>query len=164
VTDIGATVGITGPAIYRHFDGKPAVLVALFDRAIDLLLADARGVVGGNHDRLLALNQLVDHQVDFVVSDRELAQVYYTEIHNLPNNDRRRLRRKQRLYLEEWIHLLHGIHDDLDLAVVRTTVHAAIGAIQSALFHGVGLRDDELRTVLASAARSVLGITPPTRS
>ena len=35
MADIGAAAGITGPAIYRHFDGKSAVLVAMFDHVID---------------------------------------------------------------------------------------------------------------------------------
>ena len=33
--DIGAAAGVTGPAIYRHFDSKAAVLAAVFDRIID---------------------------------------------------------------------------------------------------------------------------------
>ena len=34
MADIGAAAGITGPAVYRHFDGKSAVLVAMFDHVI----------------------------------------------------------------------------------------------------------------------------------
>src|SRR2546423_12904902 len=32
IDDIAAAAGVTGPAIYRHFKNKDAVLVALFDR------------------------------------------------------------------------------------------------------------------------------------
>ena len=36
--DIGAAVGISGPAIYRHFAGKAAVLTAILDTASQDLL------------------------------------------------------------------------------------------------------------------------------
>jgi hypothetical protein len=91
------------------------------------------------------------------VADRELAQVYHNEIHNLPEDDRRRLRRKQRLYIEEWVHLLDEMRDDIGDTEARVVVHAAIGAIQSTLFHNNGLEENRLRKLLSDAARSVLG-------
>ena len=40
--DIGDAVGITASAIYRHYDSKTAVLVAMFDRVIDRLLSEGQ--------------------------------------------------------------------------------------------------------------------------
>ena len=40
--DIGEAVGITASAIYRHYDSKTAVLVAMFDRVIDQLLSEGQ--------------------------------------------------------------------------------------------------------------------------
>jgi DNA phosphorothioation-dependent restriction protein DptG len=87
-----------------------------------------------------------------------LAQVYYHEINNLPEDDRRRLRRKQRLYLEEWVHLVNEQRADLSDTDARAVVHAVIGAIQSPLFHNTGLAEDRLRVLLTEAARAILGI------
>jgi AcrR family transcriptional regulator len=159
MAEIGGAAGITGSGVYRHFASKSAVLVALFDRAIDDLLADARKILSTTTDLARALDLLIAGQVGFVVGDRELAQVYYTEINNLPDEDSRRLRRKQRLYLEEWVHLVNELRDDLNDTDARTVVHAAIGAIQSALFHNTGLAEDRLRGLLSEAARAVLGIS-----
>jgi AcrR family transcriptional regulator len=156
ISEIGAAAGVTGPAIYRHFDGTPAVLVALFDRVIDRLLAETASIVGtaaGEHD---ALARLVAGQVQFVLTDRELLRVYHSEINNLPAEDRRRLRRKQRLYLEEWVHVLGGLRGDLHDNEVRTIVHAAIGSIQSALFHDSGLPPDRLGDLLTASANAIL--------
>jgi AcrR family transcriptional regulator len=157
MADIGSAAGITGSAIYRHFDSKSAVLVALFERVIDGLLRDEQRIVQEVTDLRAALLKLIEGQVEFVVGDRELAQVYHNEINNLPEEDRRRLRRKQRLYLEEWVHLLDELRDDLGDTEARAVVHAAIGAIQSSLFHNSGLPADRLRALLTSAARAVLG-------
>jgi AcrR family transcriptional regulator len=161
MSDIGAAAGVTGPAIYRHFDGKPSVLVALFDRVIDKLLSQAQAIVIQCADIPTALQELVAAQVDFVVADRHLAQVYYHEIHNLPEADSRRLRRKQRLYLEEWVHLLGELDPRRNDGEVHTLVHAAIGTIQSSLFHANGLPEDRLRELLTESACLLLGIEPP---
>lgn len=158
IAEIGAAAGITGSGIYRHFDSKSAVLVALFDRVIDDLLRDEQKILDTVADLGSALDQLIAGQVEFVVGDRKLAQVYYNEINNLPDEDRRRLRRKQRLYLEEWVHLVNEMRADLTDTEARTVVHAAIGAVQSPLFHNIGLPEDRLRVLLTDAARSVLGI------
>jgi AcrR family transcriptional regulator len=158
MADIGHAAGITGSGIYRHFDSKSAVLAALFDQSIDNLLRDEHRIMDSVTDLREALNRLIDGQVEFVVADRELAQVYHNEINNLPAEDSRRLRRKQRMYLEEWVHLLDELRDDLADADARAIVHAAIGAIQSTLFHNTGLPEDRLRQLLAGAARAVLGV------
>ncbi|MGE4023736.1 MAG: TetR/AcrR family transcriptional regulator [Mycolicibacterium sp.] len=158
IAEIGAAAGITGSGIYRHFDSKSAVLVALFDRVIDELLSDEQRILDTVSDLRSALDALITGQVDFVVDDRRLAQVYYNEINNLPEEDRRRLRRKQRLYLEEWVHLVGELRADLTDAEARTVVHAVIGAIQSPLFHNTGLPEARLRVLLRDAARAVLGL------
>lgn len=157
IADIGAAAGITGSGVYRHFDSKSAILVALFDQVIDNLLRDEQQILAANNDLADALDLLIAGQVEFVVADRQLAQVYYNEINNLPEDDRRRLRRKQRLYLEEWVHLTDELRVDLSDTDARAIVHAAIGAIQSPLFHHTGLAEDRLRVLLTEAARSILG-------
>lgn len=157
IADIGSAAGITGSGVYRHFDSKSAILVALFDQVIDDLIRDEQQILDTTTDLADALNLLIAGQVEFVVGDRQLAQVYYSEINNLPDDDRRRLRRKQRLYLEEWVHLTDELRDDLSDTDARAIVHAAIGAIQSPLFHSTGLAEDRLRVLLTEAARSIVG-------
>ncbi|MBJ7337561.1 TetR/AcrR family transcriptional regulator [Mycolicibacterium sp.] len=158
IAEIGTAAGITGSGVYRHFESKSAVLVALFDRVIDELLRDEQRILEDTPELGRALDLLIAGQVEFVVGDRELAQVYYNEINNLPEDDRRRLRRKQRLYLEEWVHLVNEQREDLTDTDARAVVHAVIGAIQSPLFHNTGLEQARLRVLLTEAARAILGI------
>jgi AcrR family transcriptional regulator len=156
MTDIGAAAGITGSAIYRHFDGKSDVLVTMFDRVIDDLSGGAAAIAESTADPLLALRALIQGQIRFVIDDRTLAQVYYHEVANLPAEDRRRLRRKQRLYLEEWVHQLAVLRTGASDAELRARVHAAIGAIQSLLRYQSGLAADQLEGVIAAGAELVL--------
>jgi len=117
MADIGAAAGITGSAIYRHFDGKSAVLVTMFDHVIDDLSREASEIVASG-DALAILRGLIATQVRFVLRDRTLAQVYHNEVANLPEEDRHRLRRKQRLYIEEWVHVLAQLRPDAGDATV----------------------------------------------
>jgi AcrR family transcriptional regulator len=156
MADIGAAAGITGSGIYRHFDGKSAVLVAMFDRVIDDLSAEATEIVVSGDDPTVTVRELIRTQVRFVVTERTLAQVYHNEITSLPAEDRHRLRRKQRLYIEEWVHVLAIQRPQVNDGELRALVHAAIGAIQSVLFYQSGLADDRLAALMESAARAVL--------
>jgi AcrR family transcriptional regulator len=161
MAEIGAAAGITGSGIYRHFESKSALLVALFDRVIDRLLEEEQEIVAEETDLGEALRRLLAGQVEFVVADREVLVVYHREINNLPEEDRRRLRRKQRLYVEEWVHLLNELRPELPDTDARVMVHAAIGAIQSTLFHNSGLADEHLRSLLTEAGWAVLGVGGP---
>lgn len=158
MADIGAAAGVTGSAIYRHFESKSAVLVALFDRVIDALLSNASTIVEQAADERAALTLLVRDQVRFAIDDREVLVVYMREINNLPAEDRRRLRRKQRLYLEEWVHVLGELRSDLRDPEARALVHAAIGVIQSVLHYRSELPDERLAELITGAAHAALGV------
>jgi AcrR family transcriptional regulator len=155
LAEIGERSGIVGSGIYRHFDSKAAILVELFERVIDDLLEQGRSAVEGTTDLAEALDQLVRGQVEFVVFKRHLAQIYHNEISNLPREDQVRLRRKQRQYLEEWVHVVAELKGSAE-PETRTRVYVAIGAIQSVLFHQVVLSSDELVTMLTQSARAIL--------
>lgn len=158
MADIGAASGITGSAIYRHFDSKSAVLTALFDDVIDVLSANTAAILADAADDQEALALLVRDQVRFAIDRRQLLQIYGREVHNLPAEDRRRLRRKQRRYLEEWVHLVAEQRSDLGDTEARALVHAAIAAIQSVLNHDSGLPAPRLAALVTAAAVAVLGI------
>ena len=158
MADIGAAAGVTGAAIYRHFESKSAVLVALFDRVIDQLLDNAGRIVEEARDVRAALTLLVRDQVRFAIEDREVPVVYMNEINNLPDEDRRRLRRKQRLYLEEWVHVLRELRPELTDTETRAIVHAAIGVIQSVLHYRSDLPKKRLAELITSTAHAALGV------
>lgn len=161
MADIGAAAGVTASAIYRHFDSKSAVLAAVFDSVIDRLLSNAARIVEESDDDAAALSALVDDQVAIALEDRDVLQIYMREITSLPEEDRRRLRRKQRLYLEEWVHLVCELRPGLSDPEARSLVHAAIGAIQSVLNYDSTVPGRRLARVLSEAAHRVLGIEHP---
>jgi AcrR family transcriptional regulator len=160
MADIGAQAGIVGSGIYRHFDSKTAILVAMADRVMDRLMTRAAEIISAFPDGRQSLSMLVRDHIEVALTDRDALAVYHREVRTLPEDERRRLSRAQRHYIEEWVHLLAPLRPDLADGEVRLAVHAAIGAIQSTLFFRSGLADDRLTELLAVMAHDCLGITP----
>jgi len=167
VIDIGTAAGVTGAAIYRHFETKTALLVALFESAVDGLLERAREIIAVEAPPDVVLGRLITAHVEFALRDRATLTVYSRESHNLPADDRRRLRRTQRAYVEVWKDALCRV-EPLEAAVSLTRVEAVFGLLNSApdLARAVpdGVLAGELESMAAAALRSHrLGDSPARR-
>jgi AcrR family transcriptional regulator len=156
VDDIGDAVGLTGPALYRHFASKEALLVAVFDQVIEQWTERIRHVVSDAPDPTSALRAMVRLHVEFAIEQRENLAVWRQEFHNLPEADRWRLRRAQRLYVEEWVHVVNELHPDFTDTEVRAAVHAAIGLLQSPSDFQSGLDPETATNLLMSMALAAL--------
>lgn len=131
MADIGGAAGITGPGIYRHFESKAAILVDLFERAIDRVQREADNARPRGADPAEVLAALVRAHALFAVEERGLVAIYAGEVHNLPEQDARRLRHKQRGFVERWIGALSALRPEWDEAEVRVRVQAAFGVLHA---------------------------------
>lgn len=156
LTDIGAAAGIVGSGIYRHFDSKNAILVELLDRVVDRLLVGAEASLRADSDPRTTLEALVAGQVRFTIDERTLCQVYLQEARGLPDGDLRRLRWKQRHYVDLWLDVLGTVRPELTPQHAQVLVHAAISSIHSILRHRAWL--DDIAAVLQDTAVRILGI------
>ena len=156
LADIGAAAGIVGSGVYRHFTSKSAILVALLDQVMGRLIDEAGQILAAEPDAARQLEALIQGQVAFAVDDRYLVRLWQREVHVLPDADRRRLRRLQRLYVEEWVHLLAELRPGLGDGQARALVHAAIGAIQSVASYDSGLPRPQQVDLLDRAAWACL--------
>ena len=156
MADIGAASGIVGSGVYRHFDSKSAVLVALLDEGMERLLAGAAEAVGSGRPEAEVLDELVRDQVRFAVDEALLVRLWLGEVRTLPDGDQRRLRRLQRHYVEEWVHTLRELRPELPDPDASARVHVAIGAIQSAATWNAGLPREPLSELLIECARRCL--------
>ena len=152
VDDLGEALGISGPAVYRHFPSKQALLVAVFDQVIEMQREQLREALSEATDPAGALEMMVQLHVRFAVEQRETMAVWRQEYHNLPEADSWRLRRAQRLYVEEWVHVVHELRPDLDDASVRALVHGVLALLQSPSDFHSGLPDDGVINLLMSMA------------
>ena len=163
MTDIGSHAGIVGSGIYRHFDSKTSILVAMLDQVMARLAGRAAEIIAAGADPGQTLTELVRDHIAVATEGRDVLAVYHMEANTLPEEDLRRLRRSQRHYVEEWVHLLAPLRPDLADGELRLAVHAAIGAIHSTLFFRSGLGDDRQAALLEVMVHACLGIAPPAR-
>lgn len=152
VDDLGEALGLSGPALYRHFSSKEALLIAVFDQVIEQQQEQIRGVVAEATNPAGALEAMIRLHVRFAVDHRETMAVWRQEFHHLPEADNRRLRRAQRLYVEEWVHVVQELRPELNDAGVRALVHGVLSLLQSPSDFESGLPDEGVTNLLMSMA------------
>jgi AcrR family transcriptional regulator len=147
IAEIGAAAGVSGSAIYRHFSSKEEMLVAVVEGVVDELYAGARE---------LSLAQLVDRHVAFAVRDTASIKVWSREAPHLPDDDRRRLRRKQRAYVDVWATAIVDAHPHVTPAGATAAVHAVLGLVNSVAEYNSRLGRDDLTALLTRMAHAAL--------
>jgi AcrR family transcriptional regulator len=129
--DIGAAAGVSGPAIYRHFPNKEALLVELLVGISTRLLAGARAVVSEADEPAAALTGLIEFHLDFALGESDLIRIQDRDLAHLPLSAHRQVRRAQRSYVEIWVDVQRQVHPDLDEADARLMAHAVFGLLNS---------------------------------
>jgi AcrR family transcriptional regulator len=128
--DIGSAAGVSGPAIYRHFPNKEALLAELLVGISTRLLAGAQAVVSAADDVEAAFDGLVDFHLDFALSEPDLIRIQDRDLAHLPERAKRQVRKAQRQYVEIWVDLLRE-RDGIDETDARLMAHAAFGLLNS---------------------------------
>jgi AcrR family transcriptional regulator len=134
--DIGAAVGISGPAMYRHFSGKDAVLAEMLVDISQRLFGGGQDVLSESDDAETALRGLIDFHVRFATTEPELITVQDRDMSSLTPEARREVRRLQRKYVELWTDVLVRLSDPMPgdpmpRQEAQTRVQAVFGLINS---------------------------------
>jgi AcrR family transcriptional regulator len=133
IEDIGSAVGISGPALYRHFSGKEALLrEMLLDISERLRDQGARlATTADPATAEAALDALLLGHIEFALTNPALIRVHERELDNVPDPARRAIRRLQRLYVEEWVTVLTELHPSCAPARLSAATHAVLGLLNS---------------------------------
>jgi AcrR family transcriptional regulator len=156
IDDIGAAVGMSGPALYRHFPGKEAVLSQMLVGISQRLLAEGSRRVVAAPDAAAALDALLRWHTDFALTQPELISVQDRELANVPEPARRQVRRLQRLYVEEWVTVLSELFPWAAQSRLRTAVHAMFGLLNSTPHSAAELPPAATAELLQAMARAAL--------
>lgn len=157
MNDIGAAIGVTGPAIYRHFDSKAALLAAVIDDVIDSVILLDTPPAGTAQEQLIGA---LRRYAAAVARQRSVMAVFVREIHHLPAAQQSSLRTRQRELVGHWRELLGHARPDWDREHVRTAVHAAFGLLNSVGLFFSPLTDAELADHLEGLCRAAFGLDP----
>ncbi|HWE89861.1 MAG TPA: helix-turn-helix domain-containing protein [Pseudonocardiaceae bacterium] len=131
IDDIGAAVGISGPALYRHFRSKDAMLGEMLTSISEYLLAGGERRLADADGVDVALPDLIRFHVQFALDYPALITVQERSLANLADTDRRRVRALQRRYVEVWVQTIRASVPDVGEDAARAAAHAVFGLINS---------------------------------
>ncbi|MEV0596314.1 SACE_7040 family transcriptional regulator [Nonomuraea cavernae] len=156
IEDIGGAVGISGPALYRHFSGKEALLAEMLLGISSRLRESAVAVVTASGGPAETLDALLNTQITFALEQPALITVHDRELGNVPEPARRQIRRLQRLYVEEWVTVLAELHPSCPAARLRAATHAVFGLLNSTPHSAGELPPEAMRPLLHAMARAAI--------
>lgn len=131
IDDLGAELGISGPALYRYFPGKDAILA-------DMLVDVSRRLLDGSTRRIAQEDSAVDQldallrfHVDFALTEPELIAVHFRDLGSAPDRERRLVRQLQRSYVGVWVEVLQRVHPEVSRERATSSVQAVLGLLNS---------------------------------
>lgn len=155
--DIGAAAGVTGPALYHHFAGKEAMVVAALIPVSEGLLSGGMALADEHTgDPSALLDSLLDFHVAFALENPAAIALHLHELDRLPEEPRRAIRRLQRLYVEIWVQTLILLRPELADEEARVLAHAAFGLMNSTPFIAADVDRDRRAELLRAATLSAL--------
>jgi len=130
INDIGAAAGVTGPALYRHFESKGAVLGEAIREGSRRIAAASRAALAQESSTpAAALGALTRAYVEVALDNSDIFAAYVLEARHLDDPTRRSLRRSELRYRDEWGQRLLQIHPQMDPEEVRTRVTMAVFSV-----------------------------------
>ncbi|MGW0434535.1 TetR/AcrR family transcriptional regulator [Micromonospora sp. NPDC003197] len=150
--EIAAVVGISAPALYRHFPNKYALFAACANIMVDKLVAaiDEWPPEAALQDVLLALTQVT-------VSHRASGGLYRWEARYLERDDRRLLRTKFAYVVGR---VTDMVQREYPLPDEQLRAVAALGVIGSITMHHTSIAQRRIEDLLLASAMSVVATDP----
>ncbi|AEE46685.1 TetR/AcrR family transcriptional regulator [Cellulomonas fimi] len=155
--DLGAAVGVSGPAVYRHFPSKQAVLVALLAGVSEGLLVGGRRVVADAPTASDALTALVRFHADFALAEPDVIRVQDRDLAALAAPDQEEVRDLQRRYVDLWVDVLAHLDPSTDRPELRLRAQATFGLLNSTPHSARGVSRSRTRDLLERMALAALG-------
>ncbi|WP_154796335.1 SACE_7040 family transcriptional regulator [Occultella kanbiaonis] len=155
IYDIGAAVGISGPALYRHFRSKGALLSEMLVSISATLLSEGRRRSEAAEDPTAALAALVDWHIEFALDHLPLITIQYRDLDSLAEAERDEVRRLQREYVEIWVRLIRELYPEVEERTARSGAHAVFGLINSTP-HSARLARADMEALLRTMALAAL--------
>ena len=150
--ELGAAAGVSGPAIYRHFDGKQAVLGAVLVDVSASLHDGGEAAVREHADAADALRALIAAHTRFALENADTIRVQDRDLDSLAEADRHTVRQLQREYVEAWVGVLQRLHPGVDATDLRVRAHATFGLLNSTPHSGRGAATGRILERMAWAA------------
>lgn len=131
VDEIGAAVGVTGPALYRHFPNKQAMLDEICVAGLQVLLDDTERILDERLPPSETLERLVRMRVEFAYGPhRHSFAISHLGDSKLSSKADRKVAAMEDLYRAEWMRVLTEVRPKattVELHVAWFAAHMLIG-------------------------------------
>ncbi|MEU4236178.1 TetR/AcrR family transcriptional regulator [Actinoplanes sp. NPDC026619] len=158
--EIAATVGISAPAVYRHFENKYAILVHATRSLVATTLIATRPLPA--EDPWIVVSEMVEALAHVAVEHRKTAGLYQWEWRYLTPEHRAEFRTDLGVLLQRMVTALSAARPELSPADAGALARATFSVIGSISTHRAPIPKGRAEDILQAAAFQVLRGEPPT--
>lgn len=162
IDEIATTVGISGPALYRHFPNKYALFLQAVNELADALdLALSEFDTETDTDPSEALDRQLGSIIRTTIDNRRTGGLYRWERRYLSDDDRAQVRQKMTAINRRLTETLAQLRPELphaDLVLISSAMLSVVGSITT---HRAPLAGKRLRQLLLTACRAVAAVDLP---
>ncbi|WP_342800899.1 helix-turn-helix domain-containing protein [Nocardia sp. No.11] len=158
IDDIGAAVGITGPAVYHYFDSKAQLLdeiVRRHDEWVHLMVSRA---LSHGCDPGEALRTLTRNFARFGVDEPDLLAITVSQTRYLPTAAERRYRQVRQDGIGRWARMLRTQRPEVAPPVARMLIRAATTVVIEAVRNPRLAARPDLVDVLVTVAERIQAV------
>lgn len=164
IKDIADAAGVTGPALYRHFADKQAILAYVVLSGFEDLEAATAEALSDSVRPSDQLQSLLGRLATQAVERREIAALWRWEGRHLPKEDQREIARRSTLALATWAKALQVRRPELSSEDAELLCWAALSVFGSVSVHHTSVARRRFAALLVELALDVLNATLPTPS
>lgn len=154
LADVAAGVGVTAPAVYRHFRNKNALLAGAIATGLDHVEAALDGAV--------ALDDALDRLAGAALERRDFWVLFQREIRHLDDRDRSEASARFRDLFLAFTDHVRAARPDVDAGQAHVLATGAFAALASPSTQPLELSHELYRGGLARAAKAACATTFPT--
>ena len=159
IDDIAAAVGISGPAIYKHFPNKYAMLQHATRELSDAVLA-ATALPASDQTPERRLDAMLADLIRLGVQRRKVGGLYQWEGRYLEPDDRARLRNDARTVINRLATPLRSMRPELDNEQARLLARAVLSLVGSLSTHRAVIAPARAQELLSAAGWRLMRAKP----
>lgn len=154
INDIAAAAGVTGPALYRHFADKRAILAYV-------LLSGLEDLERGTEEALSALqygqiDALLGRLATAAVERRDITALWRWEGRHLAAADQREIAKRSNAVLATWTRMLLAVRPQLAASDAELLCWATLSVFGSVAVHHTSVAKQRFVALLVDLAKRVL--------
>lgn len=160
IDELGDAAGVSGPALYRHFAGKEAILTELLVNASERLVTGCETILAASasleETSIDTLHNLVNFHIDFALSERDVIKTQERELARLPAQANHTVRALQRRYVQSWSGVLSETRPEFTPREIDVRVLGVFGLLNSTPFSARAQDGARVRQIFAEMAMAAL--------